>query len=166
MTMLVSVLIFAASCGTDVSYGYRYRRDIGNEWTLADRAANIPEKAEHVQKFVTALEKADLSGEYNALWMTEPSVSFDANFDALKGLLVRLNEIKDMDPSSFQYNTAIQQITAQEQGEADGMLAEFHGCWYKKNAPLILWGWVSVAWYIFLLAVIVISGGIWLDGSM
>lgn len=44
-----------------------------------------------------------------------------------------------MDANSFQYNTAIQQITQQEQGEAIDMLSVFQGCWYKENY-ILLWG--------------------------
>jgi hypothetical protein len=58
-------------------------------------------------------------------------------------LVSRLDSISRTDATSFQYNTAIEQITKQEQGEASNMLDVFCECYTLENRPYI-WGWISV----------------------
>jgi hypothetical protein len=83
-----------------------------------------------------------MHGEYNAIFLKTPDNSFDNNFEALVTLEKRLEKIKDMNESSFEYQTAIQQITAQEQGEANKMLSILKGTYFKINA-FILWNWIG-----------------------
>ena len=66
-----------------------------------------------------------------------------------------------MNVASFEYQTAIQQITAQEQGEAQAMLEVFSGIWWKNNY-IFLWDWIAaveVFFCIFLIAVGLIKMG-------
>jgi hypothetical protein len=86
--------------------------------------------------------------------------SFDMNFDALKTLQVRLHEIEKMDITSFQYQTAIQQITSQEQGDAMSMLTVFEGTWFKEN-HFLLWGWVCSTLVIILIVLFFVGIIIW-----
>jgi hypothetical protein len=75
-----------------------------------------------------------------------------------------LDEIQKMNVASFEYQTAIQQITAQEQGEAQAMLEVFSGIWWKNNY-IFLWEWIAgleVVFCIFLIAFgLVRMGGGW-----
>lgn len=48
-----------------------------------------------------------------------------------------------MKVTSFEYQTAMQQITGQEQGEANEMLSVFKGVWYKENF-ILLWNWIGI----------------------
>lgn len=121
---------------------YAYQNSIEAYWTLADRSSTIPKKAEYVDKFVAALESQHFDGQYNAIVFPTQDNSFDRNFEALKSLQGRLREIEKMDATSFQYQTAIQQITQQEQGEAGQMLQVFEGVWWKNN-HFLLWDWVG-----------------------
>lgn len=124
-----------------------------NHWTLADRASTIDYKSQQIDLFVEALEKQGLAGTNDALILKTPENSFDENFKTLKSLQTRLTEIKTMDPRSFEYQTAIQQITAQEQGEAKQMLDVLQGCWYKQHHFLI-WGVIGginwIAMFVFV----------------
>jgi hypothetical protein len=97
----------------------------------------------------TSLPKIGLLGgeegkfsSHNALFLKTDDNSFSKNLEALRTLNTRLEELSKMDPNSFQYNTAIQQITQQEQGEAGAMLNVFEGCYYLSNYPVV-WGWIG-----------------------
>jgi hypothetical protein len=144
---VASVLIILAVAGliigliaSAVSATYQYDRDFESHWKLADRASTIVAKSKHMDDFVAALEGAKLSGQHNAAIFKTPTNGFDENLAALKTLQGRLREVQGMDPRSFEYQTAMQQITAQEQGEAGGMLGVLEGCWWKQHHPL-LWSW-------------------------
>ncbi|MGA2260035.1 MAG: hypothetical protein ABSH28_01220 [Acidobacteriota bacterium] len=70
-----------------------------------------------------------------------------------------MHQIQTMDITSFQYQTAIQQITAQEQGEADKLIGELKGLWWKEN-HFWLWNWVLALniCFVILMAILVIVG--------
>lgn len=152
--LLFGSVMFTKSC---IRASYEYENNISAEWTLADRSSTIPAKRQHLDKFVTVLENSGLQGSNNAIIYPTAENSFDNNFAALKTLQSRLHEIETMDVRSFEYQTAIQQITAQEQGEANSMLAVFAGCWYLKHYPL-LWEWIG------MLLVCVLYGGVAITG--
>ena len=61
-----------------------------------------------------------------------------------------------MNVASFEYQTAIQQITAQEQGEAQAMLEVFSGIWWKNNY-IFLWEWVAVLEVVFCIFLIALG---------
>jgi hypothetical protein len=82
-----------------------------------------------------------------------------AEVDILKSLQSRLHQIDTMDANSFQYNTAIQQITEQEQGGACAMLNIFKGCWYKEHY-ILLWDWIAKLQVILTITIIVAGIGI------
>lgn len=137
VAVVLGVLIYnGAMCS------YNYNRTIGDWWSLGIKASTIQKKIEYIDKFVAGLDEAKLSGEYNSLFFKTPNESFDDNYQALKSLQSRLHEIEKMDVSSFQYQTAIQQITAQEQDEAGAMLTVFQGIWIKKHYPLFWDIWI------------------------
>ncbi len=125
-----------------IKSSYEYEKEIGSYWSLADKSSTILEKSEYIQQFITALEKSNHS-EYNAIWLKTLDNSFDKNLEALKSLNLRLNQLKDMNVESFAYQTAIQQITAQEQGEAHQMLGVLKGCWVKDKY-FICWNWFAI----------------------
>lgn len=133
-----------------IKYENTWHSKYDGYWTQADRSSTVEAKSEYVGKFVDALEEGNSKGEfasYNALWKQTPQNSFKLNLEALKSLKERLDDIKEMDPKSFEYNTAIQQITQQEQGEAGPMLEVFQGCWEQFGkiifTPLLLIGIVG-----------------------
>lgn len=159
---IVSIWLIA----TIISANYEYKQNISAEWNLADKSSTISAKREHLDKFVDHLAKANLQGSYNAVVFKTPDNSFDANFEALKSLQSRLHEIEGMNVKSFEYQTAIQQITSQEQGDAQAMLDVFEGCWYLRHHPL-LWDWIGVVVGLFLfvgtISTGILTGAYWLD---
>ena len=140
--------IFSASLLTliiisNIRASYHYERDISSSWELANKASTIETKYIYISKFVDIIkENKEKFATHNAIWLETPNNSFDNNLAMLETLKDRLNTIKGMNPNSFEYQTAIQQITAQEQGEAHNMLNVFEGCYFLNNY-MLLWGWIG-----------------------
>lgn len=154
MGMSVVVLLFII-IGVLVAKN-EFKRDISSHWSLADKSSTITEKMRHIDNFVIALEKSGLQGEHDAIIYKTIDNSFDQNLIALKSLQLRLHEIDSMDVASFEYQTAMQQITAQEQGEAKEMLDVFYGTWVKDNY-FLLWDWVLGIMVIGVLITLIIG---------
>lgn len=154
--MVICLIVFVCMAIGGCNAHYGYIRQIENYWTLADRSSTIEAKSDYIDKFVEAIEKSNMA-EYNAILLPTPENSLKNNLDALKTLRDRLHQIKTMNPSSFEYNQAIQQITAQEQGEAKELLLNIDGCWTKANY-LYLWDWVGVCLFVFGLLVGIFGG--------
>jgi len=154
--IIVSSLLITSDIISGIYLPYKYNNEIKSYWELADKSSTIDKKSEYVDKFVNALEESGLKGQYNAIIFKTPDNSFDYNFEALKSLQLRLHEIKTMDVTSFQYQTAIQQITAQEQGEASNMLREFKGTWFKTN-HILFWDWIYMSQVALLITTFIIG---------
>ena len=159
---LGSILLLGIDIYKGVIGNYEYNNKYECYWSLADKASTIPKKAEGIDKFVNALENSGFKGKYNAIFLQTPDNSFDYNFEALKSLQLRMHEIEKMDITSFQYQTAIQQITQQEQGEAKEMLSEFSGIWWKEN-HFMLWNWVCLVQVLLLIGVLITGSIIWIN---
>lgn len=150
-TLLIAIVLVFIQAVSGFRANYTWSRDALSYWNLADKSSSLPAKTEYLVKFIAALKKANLA-EHNAVFFKTPDNSRDSNIAALETLEARLNEIKGMDQTSFQYNTAISQITAQEQGEAGKIISELEGCYMKSNCP-IAWGWWGFLFalsYVFL----------------
>jgi hypothetical protein len=141
---------------------YQYENKIISQWNLAEKASTIELKSQYIDQFMVAIDKPEFRGQYNAVILKTPDNSFDANFNALQSFQGRLQEIKTMDVRSFEYQTAIQQITAQEQGEADEMLSVIHGIWLKDNYPL-LWDWVCAVQVLLSIVILCIGIFLWIE---
>jgi hypothetical protein len=138
---ILGILFIGLTIGNGIVGHYHLEKDFLSYWSLADKSSTIIKKSEYLDKFVEALEKQNFEGKYNALFLNTPDNNFDQNFVVLKSLQQRLHEIKGMNVSSFEYQTAMQQITGQEQGEASAMIRIFRGVWWKEN-HFLLWNWV------------------------
>ncbi len=172
MKLTISVVLILAAVVwatilivADVRGEYAYEASIASYWSLADKSSTITQKSQYVDKFVEALERQGLQGKYNAIIYPTPDNSFDRNMEALKSLQGRLREIQTMNPASFEYQTAMQQITGQEQGEAKAMLNVFEGVWWKEH-HLALWDWVYVLQVLSLFVLGGIGGCILISWSM
>ena len=160
-------LVWAIMCGYQLQQiimaKYRFERDYLSKWELADKSSTIEAKAIYIGQFVGAIESnvTDFS-EYNVLYLKTANNSFAQNLAALKTLNVRLQEIMKMDIKSFEYQTAIQQITQQEQGEAQGLLDTIYGCWVKEKYP-VAWEWYKALYLLITLCLLFlwIASGIW-----
>ena len=153
---IFSSLALIGSLSVKIIGEYQYEKQYGAYWELAVKASSIEKKIEGIDKFVEALNNSNLTGKHNAIFMETPNNSFDENFEALKSLQSRLHEIREMDIKSFEYQTALQQITGQEQDEASKMLAVFSGIWWKEN-HFFLWDWVAIL-QIFSMAILLTAG--------
>lgn len=138
---------------------YEFEKKYKNYWSLSDKSSTIKSKKEYIDKFVNSLEDGFAKGkfgEHNAIFLKTPDNGFKENLEALKSLRDRLQEIEGMDPKTFEYNTAIQQITGQEQGESEGMISVIYGCFLIENYFLI-WGWVGNLLGSILMAIFIIG---------
>ena len=139
MFMLGSLII------TDTVAHYKYEKNYSQLWELADKSSTIQAKQQYISQFVSALKIGktnDMFADNDAIFLKTPNNSFESNLKAVETLSSRLMEIQNMDPKTFEYNTAIQQITAQEQGEAHKLIEIFYSC-YKLSNYFIVWGWIG-----------------------
>lgn len=157
---IVSTLFLIIDIGIGIIGHYKLEKDVFSYWNIADKASTIEKKSEYIDKFVEAIEKQKFEGKYNAIILTTPDNSYEYNFIALKSFQDRLNEIQNMDIKSFEYQTAIQQITSQEQGEAAPMLSVFKGLWWKEN-HLMLWKWIAVVQILLFISLLIAGIFIW-----
>lgn len=156
--LLISGIAFSLSrISYKIGVYYEYENNIGSKWDLADRASTITQKAEYIDEFVLALDQADLYGIHNAILYPTDENYFDQNMKALKSLQQRLKTISNMDENSFSYQTAMQQITEQEQGEAHKMLENIYKCWKKKNY-YSCWNKFIVIGFFFIQLILIVLG--------
>lgn len=151
-TLLIAAsLIFALARGINHLIGLpaEANREVGGHWILADRASTIKQKSEHIDLFIEALKKMELENLNASYFWPQPNLDFNLNLLALESLQKRLHAIIKMDENDFAYQMAMQQITAQEQGEAKEMIDVFYSCWLQKNHytywnPLIVMGFLAL----------------------
>jgi predicted negative regulator of RcsB-dependent stress response len=129
---------------------YEYSTAIGSYWDLSEKASTLKQKSTYLDKYVAGLEDpATRFAPFNATIYQTPNNSFEQNLVAVKSLQSRMHQIQNMDETSFAYQTAIQQITAQEQGEGQEVTDTFEGCWMLGNHSG-LWGWHVVIWWLII----------------
>lgn len=138
-TFVLAIIIIISTITITVLTSAAFERDYMGEWNLSDKSSTIEAKSEHLNNFVILLEKNKDKDflDNGKIFFQNQNSSFDSNLAALKTLAKRLEEIKGMDPASFQYNTAIQQITQQEQGEAGAMIGVFYDCYALRQHYIV-----------------------------
>lgn len=127
----------------NVKADYEWNNEVLSNWSLSDKASTIAAKSAYIDKFIAALQSASLA-DNNALIYKTADNNCQNNVQAVTTLRDRLDEIKGMDENSFQYQQAIQQITDQEQGQADMLLDTLSGCWMKANHYFLWNGWYNL----------------------
>jgi hypothetical protein len=166
MKMLIAglAILFAAMWSVaEFRADFEYRNTVSSFWDLSEKASTLKQKSDYLDQYVAAVEQPGKFATNNATIFPTPNSSYDQNLVALKSLQGRMHQIQGMDESSFAYQTAIQQITAQEQGEAHGLTSTFEGCWFLQN-HYFLWGWHDgIVWgmtalLLFVLLIIGIAG--------
>lgn len=142
LMLFVAFMLMVMQIFFEIRGEYLYEKKTLCYWNLAEKSSTIEKKEEYISKFVTTLpENIDMNG-YNAIFLKTLDNSVEKNYEMLKTLQQRLKDIKKMDITSFAYQAAIQQITAQEQGEAIKMLSVFEGNYFLNNYP-ICWNWIG-----------------------
>jgi len=156
------VTLFAIAWGVaEFRTDYEYSNTIGSYWELSDKSSTLKQKSEYLDKYVAAIRAGQFAPNDATIFPT-PNNSFDQNMVALTSLQGRMHQIEGMDESSFAYQTAIQQITAQEQGEAEALTSVFKSCWFLRNHSL-LWGWhdalvwIGIVIALFIVAIVAFS---------
>lgn len=142
----------------DVRVDYKYEREIGGFWSLADKASTLDQKSDYIDKYVAALESSGAMHGNNAIIFPTPDNELAKNMEAIRSLQTRLHQSRNMNPASFEYQQAIQQITAQEQGEARAMTSTLYNGWLLNGGYCYLWGWVWALLFLIPLALASISG--------
>src|SRR5271154_5767743 len=148
------IVIFGIMWGVrEVRASYEYSNVIGSYWSLSEKASTLQQKSTYLDQYVAGLEAAKLA-QNNSIIFPTPNNSEAQNLVALKSLQGRMHQIQGMDEQSFAYQTAIQQITAQEQGEASNLTETFEGAWMLANYPT-LWGWIDgIVWILLLVGLV------------
>lgn len=154
--VLFAVVVLALYITFNVKANYEYSRTIGSYWDLSVKASTLTMKADYLNKFVAAVDSAHLSG-HNALFFPTPDNDVAQNIATLKNLQHRMEEIRGMDVTSFAYQQAISQITAQEQDEAQGMLSVISSSWFLVHHPLF-WDWINILIYVLLVGFVFLTG--------
>jgi hypothetical protein len=139
--ILISVIISGFYIFDCVKANYEWNNQYLSYWTLSDKASSIQQKSAYLDQFVSALQASGLQGTQDSIFFPTPDNSFNQNFVALQSLQSRLHDVQTMDPNSFQYNTAIEQITAQEQDGGSAMIQNFSDDWYKVHHYFLWNGW-------------------------
>lgn len=150
---LICTVLFTMLIVTDVRGSYEYSRTIGSYWDLSVKVSTLEAKGAYLDSFLVAVDNAKLSGN-NAIIFPTPDNDVARNINALRTLQVRIHEARTMDPNGFAYQTAIQQITKQEQDDATGTIGEIEGRWWLDHHSFN-WGWIGL-----LIGVITAAGAI------
>ena len=158
--VVVSVITFIGDIATNIMGNYQYEKQYSSYWNLAEKASTIAVKSQYIDQYVDMLERSNLHGKYNAIFLETQDNSFDQNFQMLKSLQLRLKEIQGMDITSFPYQTAIQQITQQEQGEGGKMTGTFKSIWWKEY-HFWLWDWIGITQILFFVVVCIVGIVMW-----
>ena len=155
MVLILSIIIIRSAIKAD----YEFENKYAYSWNLADKSSTIEAKYTYITEFVELLNSnKDDFASHNAVWLKTKDNSFDYNLKAITTLRDRLSEIKGMNTSSFEYNTAIQQITAQEQGEAHALINTLKDCYVLQNY-FIVWGWMEKILASIIVVLVVIGAG-------
>lgn len=159
--LCLSALIFAAILGiAEFQADYQYDKTVGSYWDLSEKASTLQQKSAYLDQYVAAVAQPGQFAACDATIFQTPTNCFEQNMVALKSLQGRMHQIQGMDETSFAYQTAIQQITGQEQGEGQGVTDVFRGCWYLENKYL-LWSWHGGLLWLFLVGFPLAFAGVW-----
>jgi len=157
----VAAVLFLAFVASYARANYEYSRTIGSYWDLSVRASTLDAKADYLNRFIATVDSAHLEG-HNAVFFPTPENSVEGNIAVLKTLQKRMAEIRGMDVTSFAYQQAISQITAQEQDKAHALLGVIEGRWFLTHHPL-LWDWIGIGLGVLLFAIADVSFLIWAE---
>jgi predicted negative regulator of RcsB-dependent stress response len=157
--ILVAVFLIGFSIFGAVRMSYQWDNQFASPWNLADKSSTLSQKAEYIDKFVSNLKAGIDANDHDALYFKTPNNSCGENIKAVESLASRLHELQKADPESMAYQQAIQQITAQEQGEASEMITTLQGCWQKHAHPWYWNPWLGLL-YVTIVFGVISAGGV------
>jgi hypothetical protein len=96
-----------------------------------------PEDVVHTREIVQSALAACYAEEeppqvYNAMFFKNPGNNVQKNLEVLLSSQERLRQVRKIDVSSLAYQTAVQQVNAQEQGEAQEITKTIKGAWFLE----------------------------------
>lgn len=133
-----------------------YTDAVGNYWTFVGISSTLEEKERYIKKYIDAV-KTVKHAEHSAIWYQTAENNYDANVLAIESLYKRLNEIKNMDVKSFEYQLAIRLLTSQELGNTKDVVYELKEAWYLER-NVLYFDWICVC----IVIVFVVAGIIWI----
>lgn len=152
--LVISILAICLYIIFGVVSHNKYNTNFDANWELSKSAATIEQKSIYIDKFVQAIENGGFDGKFDAIFNPNDNNSYEQNLIALKTLQQRLHELKSLPMTSFDYNTALQQITEQQCKMSNNIIYTFSGIWYKEHY-ILLWNWIClVGVCIFIIGII------------
>ena len=99
---------------TGVRLGKAWRNDIYDYFTLSNDSSEVPDKLYYIKEFRKALIENDVHTG-NAWWYNNTRFSnMETQMKILDSLIGRLESIATLDPSSYEYSKALEQLTEHE----------------------------------------------------
>ena len=138
----LSVLIVGASLACGLIYAlYSYNVNVSQYVQLADDASTATQKLVYLQKYEEAIHKHIARNDARFIF-TRERWTRDKQLEILATLQTRLQEAAAMNPLSFEYQTAINQITGQEFDHAlQDINKIIEDCWFRQSGLAIFCLW-------------------------
>lgn len=123
-----------------------YETKIGAYWTIACSSTTFQAKERSTQNFITAMETADLHGQYMNVLFKTPTKSFDINYELITVHHLRLEQLKETEPATgLDYQNAMKQTHSDEVNLSpsidvikESWLTKYH--WSLSCGPLAIQG--------------------------
>ena len=110
----VCILFTIVSIASPFMNALKWDNEVGSYVDLADKSSNLQVKYDYILKYRDALEEKGLNEGYsNPIWKT-PTENLGENFNAIESLVSRMNEIRELETNSAEYQWALSQITEEE----------------------------------------------------
>ena len=112
--LIVFVTILAGTFLDSLFLGYPYNANIGSYFDLSDKASKLDTKLDYLKQYSNALVESGLNEGQSTVFFQTKETSLEENYKVLQSLIERMEETKEMEINSFEYQTAIKQITEDE----------------------------------------------------
>lgn len=144
LLMLISVLLLVGGWIYGWLYlDYYYEVGIGQYIRLADDASTAEKKLEYLKRYEGAIRLKIVRNDARFIFKQE-RLTRDTQLVILGTLQTRLQDSTEMNPLSFEYQTAMQQITGQEfEHELTEINDIIWGCWYRQSGLVIFCLWFA-----------------------
>jgi hypothetical protein len=148
--------------------GYNYRQQVSGYLMLADDASTAKLKLEYIEQYKDAVHKHVYGKNARYIWKT-PQTNINYQKNVLDSLVDRVKQTSLLDEKSFEYQTAMNQITGQEfEGAMSSTNSLFYDA-YKRQRGWSYYLRANGAWWWIWCLVLCVAGGLlnylvyWLD---
>jgi hypothetical protein len=137
ITVIAGFSLLFLMLATNAYINYKWKCEAEQYMLLADDASTADIKLLYLRQYRRAIEQKVTRNDARYIF-TQERLTRDAQLGVLATLICRLEQISTMDAKSFEYQTAMQQVTGQEFDHAmtdvDGV---FKDCWRRQS----IWRW-------------------------